>query len=343
MGFNPGSVTAHSPSEIAHEVIESVVSLTEQRDELTLLRSLLEVIIEMLPEVQVAMIWLVPGPQAGQWVPDTASPLPGPMFPVSDWLLAEVASLDSGASLKQRVQDGQSYLISSLGGQENSRKAIAIRQPEWAPSDLRIAHGMIKIHANYARLLFDSERDTLTGLYNRKKMEQKLGELLAARIRGFHREQDQDTSDYLAVLDIDHFKRINDSHGHLIGDEVLLVFAGLVRNALRDVDWVFRYGGEEFVALIKGVSLETIGIVLERVRIRVQNHDFPQVGRVTVSTGYTVVSNQTLPHNVFEEADKALYYAKEHGRNRVCGYQDLVSRGELVAEARQSGSIELFD
>ncbi len=328
--------------ETAHAVIESVVTLTEQRDELTLLRSLLAAIREMLPEVETAILWLVPGPERGQWVQDEARPLPEPMFPLDRWLLEEAADLNSEASVRQIVRDEQAYVIASLGGQEGRRKMIVLRQPEWIATDLRIAQGMIKIHANYAKLLFDSERDTLTGLYNRKKMEQKLGELLSARAGGYHRERDRDTADYLAVFDIDRFKRINDSYGHLIGDEVLLTFAGLVRHALRDVDWVFRYGGEEFVALLKGVPPETIGVVLDRIRIKVQDHVFPQVGEVTVSVGYTAIVDQTLPPHVFEEADKALYYAKEHGRNQVCDYRELVGSGELVPEERVSGSIELF-
>ncbi|MHB1093436.1 GGDEF domain-containing protein [Thiobacillus sp.] len=329
-------------SEVAHEVIESVVHLTEQRDELTLLRSLQASILEMLPEVQVSMVCLVPGPQHGQWVEDVACPLPKSMFPVTDAMVAEAAGLNADAPARQLVQDGQSYLISSLGLREDRRKAIILRQPEWVVADLRIAQGMLKIYANYARMLFDSERDTLTGLYNRKKLEQKLGELLTGRLNGRNRKRDQDTADYLAVIDLDHFKRVNDSHGHLIGDEVLLVFAGLMRNALRDVDWVFRYGGEEFVVLIKDVLPETIVTTLERIRIKVQDHCFPQVGQVTASIGYTAIADQKLPPYVFEEADKALYYAKENGRNQVCDYRALVSSGKLAPETHQSGSIELF-
>lgn len=326
----------------AFSVIESVLNLIEQRDELPLLRSLQEAIMEMLPGVETALIWLVPGPERGQWIQDEDCLLPQSMFPITDWLLAESAGLSSEAPLKQLDQDGQSYLISSLGIQEGRRKVIAIRQPGWVATDLEIAQGMIRIHANYARLLFDSERDTLTGLFNRKKLEQKLGEMLAARNSGFHREGDQDKSDYLAVFDIDHFKRVNDNFGHLIGDEVLLIFAGLVRSALRDQDWVFRYGGEEFVALVKGVSPEVIVKVLERIRVKVQNHVFPQAGQVTVSVGFAPIADQALPPHIFEEADKALYYAKEHGRNRVCDYRELVSSGEIASEERISGSVELF-
>jgi len=328
-------------SEITHEVIESVVHLTEQRDELTLLRSLQHSILEMLPEVQIAMVCLAPDP-SGHWVMDTACPMPIPMFPVSDGLMAEIGSLESEKSIRQYAAAGQVYLIGSLGAQDDRRKVIMIRQNEWNDADLRIASGMLNIHANFSRVLFDSERDTLTGLYNRKKLEQKLGELLVGRMRGHNRQRDDNANDYLAVFDIDHFKRINDNHGHLMGDEVLLVFAGLVRNALRDVDWVFRYGGEEFVALIKGVPPETISPILERVRAAVQDHAFPQVGQVTVSIGFTVIAEQALPPYLFEEADKALYYAKEQGRNRVCDYKELVASGALACDERLTGSVELF-
>lgn len=329
-------------SEITHDVIKSVVHLTEQRDEQTLLRSLLKSVLEMLPGVQASLICLVPAPEPGMWVLDEASSLPKPMFQITDWLMAEIVNLDADAPARQFIRDGLDYLVSNLGIQEDRRKAIVMRLPKWTPADLRIAQGMLNIYTNFARVLFDSERDTLTGLYNRKKLEQKLSEVLAGRISGSNRQGDQDTADYLAVFDIDRFKQVNDNFGHLIGDEVILIFAGLMRNALRDVDWVFRYGGEEFVALIKGVSPATIVAILERIRVKVQDHNFPQVGQVTVSIGFTSIADQQLPPYVFEEADKALYYAKEHGRNQVCDYRELLSRGELAPEKVSGGSIELF-
>ncbi len=331
-----------SQPRITREVIESVVHLTEQRDELTLLHSLQESILEMLPGVKVSMLCLVPASERGQWKLDQDCHLPENQFPLTDALVAEAASLNPDETSRMWTHDGHRYLICSLGLRADRRKAILMRQAEWSSADQLIAEGMLKIYGNYARVLFDSERDTLTGLYNRKKLEQKMSELLAARLSGFHRERDKDTADYLAVLDIDHFKRINDNYGHLIGDEVLIIFAGLVRNALRDVDWVFRYGGEEFVVLVKGVTPATIASIMERIRGKVQNHLFPQVGQVTVSIGFTPIVNQSLPPYVFEEADKALYFAKENGRNQVCNYSELVSSGDLVEEERASGSIDLF-
>jgi len=325
----------------AHDVIESVVQMTEQRDEVTLLCSLQNSILEMLPGVQTSMICLVQD-SAGCWVPDPACFLPTPMFPVPDELIVALTRLDSQTLINQFSHDGEAFLIGCLGIQDDRRKAIMIRQREWNAADLSIATGMIKICANFIRVLFDSERDTLTGLYNRKKLEQKMAELLAGRMSGNHRKKDGSTVDYLAVFDIDHFKRVNDVYGHLMGDEVLLVFAGLVRNTLRDVDWVFRYGGEEFVALIKGVAPEIISRILDRVRAKVEHHEFPQVGQVTVSIGFTSIADQILPTYIFEEADKALYYAKEQGRNRICDYRELVKSGVLAAEVHKSGSIEIF-
>jgi len=320
-----------------------VLHLTEQRDELPLLHSLQESLLEMLPAVQMAIIALAPDPDGGQLVQDSLGPVPEPMFPVTPALVAEVGRLDTATPMSHWFQGGQSYLISALGAPgEGRRKAIAIRQPDWPEADERTAIGMLKIYGNYARILADSERDTLTGLYNRKKLEQKLSELLISRGHGRQRENDPGKADYLAILDLDHFKRINDTFGHLIGDEVLLVFANLMCQALRDEDWVFRYGGEEFVVLVKDVSPSAISCILERLRVRVQEHVFPQVGRVRVSVGYTVIDGQALPPYVFEEADQALYYAKANGRNRVCGYRALVDGGALAPETHLTGSVELF-
>src|SRR5512139_1005107 len=93
-------------SEITHEVIESVVHLTEQRDELTLLRSLQQSILEMLPGVQVAMVCLTPGPD-GCWATDATCPMPIPMFSLSDAVMAEIVGLEAEKSIRQHAEGGQ--------------------------------------------------------------------------------------------------------------------------------------------------------------------------------------------------------------------------------------------
>ena len=129
---------------------------------------------------------------------------------------------------------------------------------------------------------------------------------------------------WLAVMDIDFFKRVNDNFGHLIGDEVLLLMARLMRTNFRFHDQLYRFGGEEFVILMRCASPEASGKVLERFRRMVEEHVFPQVGYITVSVGYTMLRNDDTPGAAFDRADKAVYYAKAHGRNQVVSYQELV-------------------
>ena len=121
----------------------------------------------------------------------------------------------------------------------------------------------------------------------------------------------------------DHFKRVNDTYGHLYGDEVLLHFSRLMEQNFRYKDIPFRFGGEEFVLLLETSGIDDVQPVLDRFRKVVESYDFPGVGKVTVSIGYTKCEQNTLPTTLIDHADKALYFAKENGRNRVVSYDEL--------------------
>jgi diguanylate cyclase (GGDEF)-like protein len=142
-------------------------------------------------------------------------------------------------------------------------------------------------------------------------------------------------------MDIDHFKQVNDEYGHLYGDEVLLLFSRLMTKSFRHYDLLFRYGGEEFVVVLNNTDLETALTILERFRITIENYNFPQIGRKTISIGVTEISDQTMLSNVIDRADKALYYAKKNGRNQVCCYEKLVGAG-LISNKTATEDIELF-
>lgn len=208
--------------------------------------------------------------------------------------------------------------------------------------DQDMAAGFMRIYYNWLQLINDNERDTLTGLLNRKTFDAQIEKTLAAAHCDKKRRDGVEHPSYLAILDIDHFKKINDKFGHLYGDEVLLLFANIMRSAFRDSDQLFRYGGEEFVVILKNVTTETAMSVLQRFRIKVGEHNFPQVGNVTVSVGFVKISDQPLPTSVVEQADLALYHAKEHGRNQVCSFETLETQGKVSAEVTYSNDIELF-
>ncbi|WP_194722386.1 GGDEF domain-containing protein [Noviherbaspirillum malthae] len=213
---------------------------------------------------------------------------------------------------------------------------------------LRMIEGILCVYRNFQNILDYSERDSLTGLLNRKTFDEKFSRLLAANVPDAT-PQDQEErrlqsspaiGQWLAVVDIDHFKRVNDQFGHLYGDEVLILVANLLRQSFRSQDRVFRFGGEEFVVLLRSTTLEDARKIFDRFRANVEQHDFPQVGRVTVSVGFASISTES-PVMILGHADQALYYAKANGRNRVCFYDELVSSGELHSEI-SNDTVEFF-
>ncbi|HGM8527311.1 TPA: diguanylate cyclase [Pseudomonas aeruginosa] len=155
--------------------------------------------------------------------------------------------------------------------------------------------------------------DPLTGLPNRAALSERLEQEVARRHR--------DGGDLLlAVLDIDHFKRINDDFGHLAGDKVLKIIAGELRKRLRQADFIARFGGEEFVVLLPATSLEAGRQLLERLRAAIAACPFHFKGEplsITCSAGITAFEGNEAGEAVFERADQALYRAKRAGRDRL--------------------------
>ena len=214
-------------------------------------------------------------------------------------------------------------------------------------ADQRLVDSILRIFHNFQSLLDYSERDSLTGLLNRKTFDDSFYKLQVrpdpgqAPVQERRQSASRDLKHFIGVIDIDHFKSVNDTCGHLIGDEVLLLLSRLMRTTFRFHDRLYRFGGEEFVVLMNCASVADAGRALERFRSAVQAHAFPQVGRITVSVGFTEVQPGDTANSAFERADKAVYWAKTHGRNQVCSHADLVARGELADESKV-GDVELF-
>lgn len=208
---------------------------------------------------------------------------------------------------------------------------------------LSVILGIFHVYRNYQSLLDYSERDALTGLFNRKTFDAEFARPNASQgyADSSSATDPQRLQHWLAVVDIDHFKQVNDRFGHLYGDEVLILMANLLRASFRGQDRIFRFGGEEFVILLRSASQETALQIFNRFRKTVESHLFPQVGQVTVSVGF-VSTHKGTAVEILGHADQALYYAKEHGRNQVCHYDALVAAGELGGEAKASDDVELF-
>jgi diguanylate cyclase (GGDEF)-like protein len=157
-------------------------------------------------------------------------------------------------------------------------------------------------------------RDSLTGVYNRRKLEEALMVELARAAR-YKRALS------LLMLDIDHFKRVNDGFGHLAGDEVIRHVANVVLACLRESDFLGRYGGEEFVAILPEVDAASAAIAGERMRGAVAASRAEFEGKsiaVTISVGIAELGpTPRTAENLLGEADEALYLSKKNGRNRV--------------------------
>ncbi|MBN4073205.1 GGDEF domain-containing protein [Mariprofundus ferrooxydans] len=198
----------------------------------------------------------------------------------------------------------------------------------------RLLH-MANIYMNCAAHIGKGNTDPLTGLYNRQVLTDRLNRVLKGQ--GQRRIKDDKALELpsIAILDIDFFKRVNDDFGHLYGDEVLLLFSGLMKSVFRESDFLFRYGGEEFVVLLDTQSEIESQMALERFRKAIAAYEFPQVGRITVSCGFVQMQAGELHSNTIDKADRALYYAKGNGRNQVACYQTLLSQGLIEAEELQ--------
>lgn len=177
-----------------------------------------------------------------------------------------------------------------------------------------------KINFMYSHTKHLSVTDALTGLYNRRHFDNMIE-------REFLRAKRYSNDLSVALMDIDFFKKVNDTYGHLCGDYVLKEVAYLTLETFRKTDMVFRYGGEEILVILTETPLEKAIIPLERLRKSIENYPFNYDGqdiRITVSIGAEAINPEISD---FEEligsADKALYQAKENGRNKVVTSFDL--------------------
>ena len=205
--------------------------------------------------------------------------------------------------------------------------------------EARLVEGILRILHNQTALLDYGERDTLTGLLNRKTFESRFEKICVE-------QQDEvwlpsQPRSWLGLLDIDRFKSINDTYGHIFGDEVLLLVSQIMQRTLRGADQLFRFGGEEFVVVLEDTTAVGAGTALERIRVAIENHHFPQVAKITASIGFTMIQRKEAPTTCVERADAALYFIKRNGRNGVRCFETLVESGDIVVKDN-SGGVELF-
>jgi len=183
---------------------------------------------------------------------------------------------------------------------------------------------LLSIYANQLFMLFKSKIDPLSELLNRQTFDKKIQEIISGN--GFLSPRTPIPKNniwHLAMIDIDFFKKVNDEFGHVIGDEVIILMARLIKSEFRAEDYVFRYGGEEFSVLFKCIETDGAHQALERLRKKIGQFEFPQVGKLTVSIGFTSLLNYEMVPALVQKADVALYHSKNTGRNKVADFSDI--------------------
>ena len=340
-------------------LVDNLANLTTHKDRDELELALVSTVRDLLSPLTIAICRSVGERDDERWFTCTRLG-PGELVPMieSDWSSLDLLPRLSDHPLRQQAVDSQQVMrqigqphvtVFPLSKNLGSRRVLEIHSANpLAEESVRLVSGVLRLYSNFQNLLDYGERDTLTELLNRKTFD---GAFMKAtieqnKIDGQEHEDRRDAagtgSYWLAMIDIDHFKRVNDTYGHLIGDEVLLLLARLMRTCFRLHDQLYRFGGEEFVVLMRCKTETDASHALERLRANTERHLFPQVGHITISIGFSEVRTGDTPSGAFERADKAVYHAKGNGRNRVCSHATLVAQGALVEQATNVGDVELF-
>lgn len=339
-------------------LLEQLAALTGLRDRDALDAGLVAAVADLTGARRVAVHRVVGDEGAQRWLTraqrGAAAPAPAPAVPGTDG--GDQPTLDERPAWRDCLATGQPrpwhradglslFPLPGAGQQGGVVEMVSDSPP--TPIQVRGVNAILAVVRNQLGLLDYSERDTLTGLLNRKSFDGSFYKVAALPLPELlpggqpERRQAATPRYWLAVLDIDHFKLVNDGFGHVIGDEVLLMVSQLMCSSFRYYDQLYRFGGEEFVVLLRGATEEDALLAFDRFRLRVSGHTFPQIKRLTLSIGFTEVRPGDTPVAAVERADRAVYYAKHHGRDQVRCAEVLVRQG-LLADDANSSDVELF-
>jgi len=275
-------------------------------------------------------------------------------------IINKTLSTSSTQILYSPGNDGMYHIIyPALDNSDSEIFAILIQSSvELDFDNQRMIHGFLKVYSNYLELIDKTRRDKLTQLLNRETLDAEITRILIRNNTAEsnilklpdYAENDQrytvkNSTYWLGVVDIDFFKKINDNYGHLYGDEILILVSRLLEKNIRDYDSAFRFGGEEFVIIIATDDKHRAEYTFERIRLEINNHPYADIDNLSVSIGFTQITDQINPSDVIEQADSALYYAKRNGRNQAHLYEKLVEEGHIKKYSEddiKDGGIDFF-
>ena len=353
---------------------EHIIKLTNHKDRELLELTLSKALIDLLRIDRVVIARVVSEDGVKRWL-DVASLDVRGGGKVVDPLRVDFETLRELADEKDRVRclETRSLVEYAWAGEDGPRVTFIPLFADTASDDegvieihsgatldqgqVQVINDMVHVFRNMYRLLAYSDRDALTGLLNRKSLddtfysavleemdhglESATAVLEASVLPVAERRHRVPPNYWLGTVDVDHFGVINDKSGHLIAEEVLLLVARIMNNTFRTYDRIYRLGGEQFAVLMHCPDEALVLAAFERFRANMEKFNFPQVGRATACAGFTRVTAEDSPSNTLERAERAVDYAQRNGRNQVHSYDDLVRKG-FFGDAVKVGAVDLF-
>jgi len=354
-------------------LIEHILKLTDHRDRDLLELTLSKALIDLLPIQRIVIARVVTEEGEKRWLEVARLDAKGG-GKVVDPLRVDFATLPrlDDASDRLKCLLSRDVLEIAWAGEEgprinmlplfsDSRKddegVIEVHSDgALTPDELLVIDQLRRIYRNMYTLLEYSDRDALTGLLNRKSLDDAFYSAVLEELDGVaggskagkkpqsvgqERRHRVPANYWLGSATVDNFAAINDQHGHLIAEEVLLLVARVMNNTFRTYDRNYRFGGEHFGVLMHCPDEALVLAAFERFRANIEKFNFPQVGRVTVSCGFTSVMADDSPSSALEKTERAIDFAQRSGRNKVCSHLGLVRRG-FFGEMPKVGAVDLF-
>ena len=344
---------------------EHLTRLTDHRERELLELTMAKALIDLLP-LQRVVIALVASAEGGSRWMQLVRLDAGGGGTVIDPLRVDFAALPHLEDDKDRlrcIQSGSplelalegdagprvSYLPLFEGARSETQGVLEIHSPQALnPNERETIDVVLHVFRNMYHLLAYSNRDGLTGLLNRKslddtfysavldEMDEGAGpELLAGKpVTGQERRHRVPPNYWLGTLNVDHFDAIGEKNGHLVAEEVLLLLARILNNTFRTYDRIYRLGGDQFAVLMHCPDEALVLAAFERFRLNTEKFNFPQVGHATACAGFTRISADDSPVIALERAERAVDYAQRHGANQVHSFGSLLRQGLLADTAK---------
>ncbi|MCF1428234.1 MAG: GGDEF domain-containing protein [Shewanella sp.] len=333
---NSGEVAAERAGNAPETVLNSLVQLTGKRQIRALGEALVETIRNALETPSVAFVTV-------------KSPVPFPvhMLPRNNSL--PVSSLDdcvqacarSGELVSEQHEEG---VLTALPIMINGITVKVLLLHSIMPmscQQLALLNGFARIYENFLNVMLDVETDSLTGLLNMKGYHSQVLAVLEDDDQSYCEQSGDPKSFWLVIFDIDKFKKINDTFGHLYGDEILLLVANTMIQVFDEKDLLFRFGGDEFVVLLAPRTKQQARAILKQFQKQIAVIRNDKLLQVHCSIGGVNASGANNPTDLLVQADRALYHVKENGRGDIAFYCDLLEQGIVITE-HFDDDIELF-